>query len=166
MLRLCPKFSSALSSKYPKTDQSSKPAKLWTLFIMKPKGWFAYCRLRFELPPNFIFQCYRPQTWQFYLFFFSALSISSIHKLLLSKFKVVGHVTHYCKGPITGSIRLHLKTSQADRKSSKFEEHWLIKKWTHPLITNKEFIFIIHYPKQASLVSFFLIYYYYYYYYY
>ena len=25
--------------------------------------------LRFELPPNFIFQCYRPQTWQFYLFF-------------------------------------------------------------------------------------------------
>ena len=23
--------------------------------------------LRFELPPNFIFQCYIPQTWQFYL---------------------------------------------------------------------------------------------------
>ena len=25
--------------------------------------------LKFELPPNFIFQCYRPQTWQFYIFF-------------------------------------------------------------------------------------------------
>ena len=25
--------------------------------------------LRFELPPNFTFQCYRPQTWQFYFFF-------------------------------------------------------------------------------------------------
>ena len=23
----------------------------------------------FKLPPNFIFQCYRPQTWQSYLFF-------------------------------------------------------------------------------------------------
>ena len=26
--------------------------------------------LRFELPPNFIFQCYRPQTWQFLHIFF------------------------------------------------------------------------------------------------
>ena len=25
--------------------------------------------LRFDLPPNFIFECYRPQTWQFYLVF-------------------------------------------------------------------------------------------------
>ena len=33
-----------------------------------------------ELLPNFIFQCYRPQTWQFYLFF-PALSISSICKV-------------------------------------------------------------------------------------
>ena len=34
--------------------------------------------LIFELPPNFIFQCYRPQTWQFYLFFL-ALSKSSMN---------------------------------------------------------------------------------------
>ena len=40
--------------------------------------------LRFKLLPNFIFQCYRPQTWQFYLFF-HALSVS-------------GHVTVSCKG--------------------------------------------------------------------
>ena len=33
---------------------------------------------RFKLPPNFIFQCYRPHTWQFYLFF-PALFISGIH---------------------------------------------------------------------------------------
>ena len=36
--------------------------------------------LRFELLPNFIFECYRPQTWQFYLFF-HALFISGIHKV-------------------------------------------------------------------------------------
>ena len=36
--------------------------------------------LRFELPPNFIFQCYRPPTRQFYLCF-PALSISVIHKV-------------------------------------------------------------------------------------
>ena len=35
---------------------------------------------RFELPPNFIFQCYRPQTWQFYIFF-PALSFLVIHKV-------------------------------------------------------------------------------------
>ena len=35
---------------------------------------------------DFIFQCYRPQTWQFYLFF-PALSISAIHKVLDIKFK-------------------------------------------------------------------------------
>ena len=41
--------------------------------------------LRFELPPNFIFQCYRPQTWQFYLFF-PALFISDTHKVPGLKF--------------------------------------------------------------------------------
>ena len=39
--------------------------------------------LRFELPPNLIFQCYRPQTWQSYLFL-AALSISGIHKVPIS----------------------------------------------------------------------------------
>ena len=43
--------------------------------------------LRFELLPDFIFQCYRPQTWQFYLIFFPALSISVIHKVPRIKFK-------------------------------------------------------------------------------
>ena len=33
----------------------------------------------FKLLPNFIFQCCRPQTWQFYLVF-PALFISVIHK--------------------------------------------------------------------------------------
>ena len=28
--------------------------------------------LRFELPPDLIFQCYRPQTWQFYISFSSS----------------------------------------------------------------------------------------------
>ena len=42
--------------------------------------------LRFKLPPNFIFQCYRPHTWQFYLVF-PALSVSSIDKVLGIKFK-------------------------------------------------------------------------------
>ena len=37
--------------------------------------------LRFKLLPNFIFQCYRPQTWQLYLFF-TALSISAIRDVL------------------------------------------------------------------------------------
>ena len=36
--------------------------------------------LRFKLTPDFIFRWYRPQTWQFYLFF-PALSISGIHKV-------------------------------------------------------------------------------------
>ena len=36
--------------------------------------------LRFELLPNLIFQCYRPQTWQFFLFC-PAFSISGIHKV-------------------------------------------------------------------------------------
>ena len=44
--------------------------------------------LRLELSPPFIFQCYRPQTWQFYLHVsFPALSISSIHKVSSIKFK-------------------------------------------------------------------------------
>ena len=43
--------------------------------------------LRFKLLPNFIFQCYRHQTWQFYLFF-PALSISAkFHEVLGIKFK-------------------------------------------------------------------------------
>ena len=42
--------------------------------------------LRFKLLPNFIFQCYRHQTWQFYLFF-PALFISGIHKVSGIKFK-------------------------------------------------------------------------------
>ena len=45
--------------------------------------------------PNFIFECYRPQTWQFYLFF-PALFISGIHKVP----GWIGHVTRSCKGPI------------------------------------------------------------------
>ena len=40
----------------------------------------------FKLPPNFIFQWYRPQTWQFYLCF-RALFISSTHKVPGLKFK-------------------------------------------------------------------------------
>ena len=36
--------------------------------------------LRFKLPPNVIFHCYRPQTCQFYLLF-PALSISAFHKV-------------------------------------------------------------------------------------
>ena len=43
--------------------------------------------LTFKLPPNFIFQCDRHQTWQFYLFF-PALFISGIHKVSGIKFKV------------------------------------------------------------------------------
>ena len=35
----------------------------------------------FKLPPDLIFQCYRPQTWQFYLLF-PALSISGTHEVL------------------------------------------------------------------------------------
>ena len=35
---------------------------------------------------NFIFECYRPQTWQFYLRF-SALFISGIHEVQGLKFK-------------------------------------------------------------------------------
>ena len=42
--------------------------------------------LRFKLPPKFIFQCYRIQTWVSYLFF-PALSISAIHEVLGIKFK-------------------------------------------------------------------------------
>ena len=33
-------------------------------------------RPRFKLPPNFIFQCYRPQTWQFYFFSLSPCSFN------------------------------------------------------------------------------------------
>ena len=54
----------------------------------------------FKLLPNFIFECYRPQTWHFYLFF-PALFISGTHKVPGLKFKGgVGHVTMSCKGPI------------------------------------------------------------------
>ena len=42
----------------------------------------------FKLPPNFISQCYKPQTWQFYLVF-PALSVSGIHEVLGIKFKGV-----------------------------------------------------------------------------
>ena len=42
--------------------------------------------LRIKLLPNFIFQCYRPQTRQLYLFF-PALFISGIHKVSGIKFK-------------------------------------------------------------------------------
>ena len=50
----------------------------------------------FKLPPNFISQCYRPQTWQFYLFF-PALSVSSIREVLGPR---VGHMTLCCRRPI------------------------------------------------------------------
>ena len=52
--------------------------------------------LRFKLLPNFIL--YRPQTWQFYLFFL--LSLSAIHEVLGIKLRVLGHVTLRCKRPI------------------------------------------------------------------
>ena len=50
--------------------------------------------MRFELPPNFIFQYYRPQTWQLYLFF-PALSISSIHKIPIISPPPLGTCTSY-----------------------------------------------------------------------
>ena len=53
----------------------------------------------FKLPPNFIFQCYRSQTWQLYLVF-PTLSISAIHKVLLLHLGWVGHVTLRCKRQI------------------------------------------------------------------
>ena len=46
-----------------------------------------YLSLRFELPPNFIFQFCGPQNFQFYLFF-PALSISRIHKVPRIEIKV------------------------------------------------------------------------------
>ena len=46
--------------------------------------------LRFELLPNFIFHCYRPQTWQS-TYFFPAFSTLLVFK---------GHVGHCCKRPI------------------------------------------------------------------
>ena len=57
--------------------------------------------LRFILLPNLIFQCYRHQTWQSYLFC-PALSVSSVHEVLGIKSKggTVGHVTLSCKRPI------------------------------------------------------------------
>ena len=55
---------------------------------------------RFELLQHFIFEFYRPQTWQFYSFF-PALFISGIHKVSGLKFGGwIGHVTMSCKGPI------------------------------------------------------------------
>ena len=59
--------------------------------------------LRFELPPNFIFYCYRSQTWQFYLVF-PSLFISGTHKVW------VGHVTRSCKG---------LSEKEAEREEKK-----------------------------------------------
>ena len=50
--------------------------------------------LRIELLPNFIFQCYRPQTWQLHLFFSCSLHF------WYSKSVWVGQVTLSCKGPI------------------------------------------------------------------
>ena len=49
--------------------------------------------LRFKLPPNVIFQCYRPQTWQFYFFFL-------LFPFLVLNLRVVDHVTLSCKRPI------------------------------------------------------------------
>ena len=70
----------------------------WQEFCLGKSCWIAriaieqlYPILRINLLPNFIFQCYRPQTWHFYLFF-PALSISGIHKVLGIKFKG-GYVT-------------------------------------------------------------------------
>ena len=53
------------------------------LFPYKSSCHFWY----FKLLPNFIFQCYRPQTWQFYLFL-PALSVSGIHEVLGIKLRV------------------------------------------------------------------------------
>ena len=51
-------------------------------------------------PPNFLFQCSRPHTWHFFLFFllfpFQILTVLSISFLK----GWVGHVTHCCKRPI------------------------------------------------------------------
>ena len=67
-----------------KASPSANPF-IWKLVLFTCK-WILLIFLRFELAPNFIFQCYRPQTWQFYLFF-PVLSISSIHKVPSIKFK-------------------------------------------------------------------------------
>ena len=60
--------------------------------------------LRFKLLPNFIFLCYRPQTWQLYLVF-PALSISAIHEVLGIKCKGVRSYD----GPLAakGLLRFH-----------------------------------------------------------
>ena len=51
---------------------TQNPCVRLTLLLLGP-GFFPIqillIFLRLELPPNFIFQCYRPQTWQFYISF-------------------------------------------------------------------------------------------------
>ena len=65
----------------------------------------------FKLPPNSIFQCYRLQTWQFYLFF-PARSVSSIQKVPGIKFKG-GQVT--CPQLQTGLLQMpRWKTPEGD----------------------------------------------------
>ena len=66
----------------------------------------------FKLLPNLIFQCYRPQTWQFYLVI-PALFISGTQKVPGLKFNGVGHVTRSCKEPIPlASLRPCLRYSE------------------------------------------------------
>ena len=68
--------------------------------------------LRFKLLPNFIFQCNRSQTWQFYLFF-PGLSISAIHEVLgitLSCKRLVRLVVAYNLKCILQSQRCILKS--------------------------------------------------------
>ena len=55
---------------------------------------------RFKLPPNFIFQCYGPQTCQFPLFF-PALFIL-VH--VFTKSQELNFVTHHCKRAIGKNI--------------------------------------------------------------
>ena len=70
--------------------------------------------LRFKLLPNFIVQRYRPQTWQFYLFF-PALSISAIHEVLGIECK--GGRSH---DPIQGLFKLVEAQANKHKKKENF----------------------------------------------
>ena len=85
--------------------------------------------LRFKLLPNFIFQCYRLQTWQFYLLF-SALSISAIYKVL--NLRVVGRVTLV--------FLISLRCSEAHL--APLIQTMPCPAWAAPPITNKFCVFL------------------------
>ena len=69
------------------------PFSIFSIQILSIFLWY------FQLLPNFIFQWYRPQTFQFYLF--PALFISGIHKVPGIKLRVGMSCDHWSsKGPI------------------------------------------------------------------